>query len=166
MTTLQLQVTKQDRIYAENRIQEIEQAILDLGEDFRDAFTQSSETWHDNSPFEAVRDKQSILAAELQSLRNIIATSTTCVAKTTKTAGIGNDVTVVSKTSHKQMKYRLGGDWTPHPGKNCPLSNTVSISRTSPIGKEIFGEQVGHCFKFQKDRFEITAIEISYPLSG
>ena len=54
-----------DREYAEKRIRELEQMIQELGADFNDAFTQSSETWHDNSPFEAVRDKQSMYAAEL-----------------------------------------------------------------------------------------------------
>ena len=50
-----------DRAYAEARITVLEKEIQDLGPDFNDAFTQSSETWHDNSPFEAVRDKQSML---------------------------------------------------------------------------------------------------------
>ena len=70
-----------DRVAAEARIAELEQLIQDLGEDFRDAFTQSSETWHDNSPFEAVRDKQSMYAAELHQLRTLIRSSTLVAPK-------------------------------------------------------------------------------------
>ena len=62
---MEVYLLPEDRVAAEERIAELEGLIQDLGEDFRDAFTQSSETWHDNSPFEAVRDKQSMYAAEL-----------------------------------------------------------------------------------------------------
>lgn len=35
-----------DRQFAEARIVQLEQLIQDLGPDFNDAFSQSSETWH------------------------------------------------------------------------------------------------------------------------
>lgn len=66
----------EDRESAERRILALEDEIQQLGPEFNDAFTQSSETWHDNAPFEAVRDRQSVLAAELHQLRTYIRQST------------------------------------------------------------------------------------------
>ena len=95
-----------DRQYAEERVLELEQFIQDIGPDFNDAFSQSSETWHDNSPFEAVRDKQSMYAAELHQLRTLIRTSTLALPKKKRgTVGIGDIVTLDTG-----KRYLLAGD--------------------------------------------------------
>ena len=65
-------ILEEDKAWARQRIAWLEQAILDLGPEFHDVFNQSSETWHDNAPFDALRDRQSVLDAELQQLKRIM----------------------------------------------------------------------------------------------
>lgn len=65
----ELLILPEDLAYAVQRRHELERQIKALGPEFSDVFTQSSETWHDNAPFEAVRDKQSVLAAELAHIK-------------------------------------------------------------------------------------------------
>lgn len=132
----------EDRGAAEARIIELEQLIQDLGEDFRDAFTQSSETWHDNSPFEAVRDKQSMYAAELHQLRTLIRSSTLVPPKKKRgTAGIGNTV-LLDNGKH----YKLAGDWTLKAGKHS--DGVWWVSRKTPVAIALLGKRVGDEARF------------------
>ncbi len=126
-----------DRVAAEARIAELEQLIQDLGEDFRDAFTQSSETWHDNSPFEAVRDKQSMYAAELHQLRTLIRSSTLVAPKKKRaTAGIGSLVTL-----ENGKRYFIAGDWTAKAGRH--EDDVYWVSCHTPVAKAVIGNKVG-----------------------
>lgn len=141
----------EDREAAEARIQALEQRIQELGEDFRDAFTQSSETWHDNSPFEAVRDKQSMYAAELHQLRTLIRTGTLVPPKKKRgTIGIGDSVRLANS-----MTYRIAGDWTQYAGA---LADGVWwVSRTTPIAKALLGKKVGDTVQFGRVTSTIEA---------
>lgn len=127
----------EDRIAAEARIRELEILIQDLGEDFRDAFTQSSETWHDNSPFEAVRDKQSMYAAELDQLRTLIRTSTFVQPRKKRgTVGVGDTVGLDTG-----KLYKIAGDWTTHPGKHA--DGVWWVSRRAPLAQAMIGKRIG-----------------------
>ncbi len=44
-----------DKEYARKRIAELDDEIIALGPEFYNAFNQTSESWHDNAPFEFVR---------------------------------------------------------------------------------------------------------------
>lgn len=142
----------EDRNAAEARILELEQLIQDLGEDFKDAFTQSSETWHDNSPFEAVRDKQSMYAAELHQLRTLIRSSTLTPPKKKRgTIGIGDTVRLGN-----DKVYKLAGDWTRHAGKRS--EDTWWVSRQTPVAKAIIGKKVGETIQFGSTETTITEV--------
>lgn len=141
-----------DRVAADARIGALEQQIQDLGEDFRDAFTQSSETWHDNSPFEAVRDKQSMLAAELHYLRTLVRSSTLIAPKKTRgTIGVGDCVTLSNGA-----EYMVAGDWTRKAGKQS--GGVWWVSRQTPVAAELIGKKVGDRVSFGQVNAEITAI--------
>ena len=132
-----------DRRGAEERIRELEALIQGLGEDFRDAFSQSSETWHDNSPFEAVRDKQAMYAAELHYLRTLIRTSTLEPPKKKRgTAGIGNTVIL-----DNGARYMVAGDWTPSAGR-CSKNGVWCVSRNAPAALAILGKRIGDTVRF------------------
>lgn len=127
----------EDRISAEQRILELEQLIHELGEDFRDAFTQSSETWHDNSPFEAVRDKQAMYSAELQQLRVLIRMSTLTPPKKKRGCiGIGDTVLLANDT-----RYKIAGDWTSAAGQK--IDGIWQVSRSTPVAVSLIGKRVG-----------------------
>ncbi len=138
----------EDRAYAETRIIELEQEIQDLGADFNDAFTQSSETWHDNSPFEAVRDKQSMMAAELDKLRSLLRASSLVPLKKKRGAvGIGSKVQLDNKTA-----YFIAGDWTYRAG--ILEGDYRIVSRYTPIAQALLGKKHGDSVTFGK----VTAI--------
>lgn len=141
-----------DRVAAETRIAELEQLIQDLGEDFRDAFTQSSETWHDNSPFEAVRDTQSMYAAELHQLRTLIRSSTLVAPKKKRgTVGVGSLVALQNGT-----QYRIAGDWTQHAGRH--YDGTYWVSRHTPVAQALLGKRLGDNVSFGTNQTTIEGI--------
>ena len=141
-----------DRVAAETRIAELEQLIQDLGEDFRDAFTQSSETWHDNSPFEAVRDTQSMYAAELHQLRTLIRSSTLVAPKKKRgTVGVGSLVALQNGT-----QYRIAGDWTQHAGRHH--DGTYWVSRHTPVAQALLGKRLGDNVSFGTNQTTIESI--------
>lgn len=143
----------EDRVAAEQRIGELEQLIQDLGEDFRDAFTQSSETWHDNSPFEAVRDKQSMYAAELHQLRTIIRTSTLVAPKKKRgTIGVGNLVTL-----ENGKQYKIAGDWTNRAGKHSDGARWISVH--APIAQAMIGKKPGEMVEFGTVASQIIEVQ-------
>ena len=131
-----------DRAFAEQRIIQLEKEIQDLGPDFNDAFSQSSETWHDNSPFEAVRDKQSMLAAELHQLRTLIRNASLQPPKIKRgTVGIGHTVWLANDRA-----YKIAGDWTPKAGHS--EGGVVIVSRHTPVAAELIGKKKGESVAF------------------
>lgn len=144
MHTNDIYLLPDDRAYAEKRILELEDEIQALGPDFNDAFSQSSETWHDNSPFEAVRDKQSMLAAELHKLRTLVRTASLVPPKVKKgTVGVGSTVVLGNDQS-----FLIAGEWTYRAGEKVDGKTVVSIG--TPIAKELYGKKVGEPVKFGK----------------
>jgi transcription elongation GreA/GreB family factor len=142
----------EDREYAEKRILELEQMIQDLGVDFNDAFTQSSETWHDNSPFEAVRDKQSMYAAELHQLRTLIRNSTLVPPRRKRgVINIGDRVTL-----DNGKHYRLAGDWTHKAGQH--RDGVIWVSAGAPLAQQLCGKQVGEVVLLAGKQHKITEI--------
>lgn len=142
----------EDREYAEKRILELEQMIQDLGVDFNDAFTQSSETWHDNSPFEAVRDKQSMYAAELHQLRTMIRNST--LAPPRRKRGVVNigDTVTLNNGAH----YRMAGDWTHKAGQH--RDGVIWVSAGAPLAQQLRGKKINETVLLAGKQHTITEI--------
>lgn len=117
-----------------------------LGPEFRDAFTQTSETWHDNAPFEIVRDRQSVLSAERQHLVGLLRGSTVALPKQKRgVVGIGSVVTLRNKKGQLQ-RFKIAGDWTPHAGKI--IDGVMIASRVAPIAQALLGEKRGTVTNF------------------
>lgn len=134
--TQELFILPEDKAYAVKRRHELEAEIKALGPEFNDVFTQSSETWHDNAPFEAVRDKQSVLAAELAHIKKVVHGSAVRVPKPKKgTVGYGSVVVL----SNGKI-YKLAGDWTPHAGHI--VNGVIVVSSKSPLGQSLLGKKV------------------------
>lgn len=152
-----LLILESDREYAKKRIAELDAQILALGPEFNDAFTQTSESWHDNAPFEVVRDKQTLLAAERHKLKEILNNSLPNVPKQkTDTVGIGSRVTVVENENGKTTSYFIAGDWTYRAGEK--ENGAIIISRVSPIASIIMGKKVGDEVEF-KNKLIIQSIK-------
>lgn len=141
-----------DRQYAEKRIRELEQMIQELGADFNDAFTQSSETWHDNSPFEAVRDKQSMYAAELHQLRTLIRSSTLTPPRRKRGAVNIGDTVMLDNGKH----YRIAGHWTHRAGQHS--DGVIWVSSGSPMAQQLLGSKLGAAITVARKQHIITEI--------
>lgn len=147
-------ILEEDKQWARARIDELEKQIQDLGPEFYDVFNQSSETYHDNAPFDALRDRQSVLDAERQQLRTLLRKSAVRVPKLRKDiVGIGSIVEVHDKKG-KHHTYRIAGNWTYRAGKVIAGARVVSIE--TPLAQALIGKKVGA----QTDFGEILSIEV------
>lgn len=133
-------VLPQDKTWAINRINELEKQIDALGPEFEEVFAQSSETYHDNAPFDALRDRQSVLAAERHSLKQIINKATLKLPKPAKNK-VGLGCTVVVEENAKTQTFYIAGHWSPHTG--MLVDGALVITCESPIGKALMGVAVG-----------------------
>lgn len=135
-------ILDEDKAYARIRIIELERAIQDLGPEFYEAFNQSSETWHDNAPFDALRDRQSVLDAELQQLKVILRSSVPSVPPQKRgVVGIGSVVELRDARANVTLKYFVAGDWTPHAGQM--KNDAVVISRQTPLAGLLINKKIG-----------------------
>lgn len=117
----ELVILDEDKAWARARIATLDAEIQALGPEFYDVFNQSSETWHDNAPFDALRDRQSVLDAERQQLRAVLRSSLPTLPKQRRgEVGIGSIVTL-----ENGKKYFIAGDWTPFAGQ---IHGVVSLS--------------------------------------
>lgn len=133
----ELLILDEDKAWARQRISELDAEIQALGPEFYDVFNQSSETWHDNAPFDALRDRQSVLDAERHHLKAVLRNSLPSVPKQLKgKISIGTQVTLDTG-----RRYFIAGDWTPFVGQ-IKHGATV-MSRNAPLAQELLGRGVG-----------------------
>lgn len=133
----ELYILETDRDYAKKRVVELQNEIQALGPEFYEVFNQSSETWHDNAPFDALRDRQSVLDAELQQLRTILRSSALRIPKTKKgVVGIGSRVELQNGAT-----YLVAGDWTPRAGQKW--QGAVVINCNAPLALQLRGKRIG-----------------------
>lgn len=133
----ELYILESDRDYAKKRVEELQSEIQALGPEFYEVFNQSSETWHDNAPFDALRDRQSVLDAELQQLRNVLRSSALRLPKTKKgVIGIGSRVELQNGAA-----YLVAGDWTPRAGQQW--QGAVVVNCNAPLALQLLGKRIG-----------------------
>ncbi len=118
------------------RIKDLEKQMFDLGEDFNEAVNQSSETWHDNAPFDAVRDRQSILDYELTKLRATRKETVKVLCKESKKIAVGSKVMLSGPI---ELKIMIGGNWI---GRGSVDGYTL-ITCEAPIALRLLGKKVG-----------------------
>lgn len=148
----ELIVLEEDRQFAMQRIAELEREILELGPEFYEAFNQSSETWHDNAPFDALRERQALLDAERQQLRRILQRATGRLPKIVPgTAGIGSYIELESGA-----RYFIAGDWTPRASQQD--NGYTIISAASPLGAALIGKRIGDMVVAGKVRSAISRV--------
>lgn len=146
-------ILEEDKEWARQRIAELEKQIQDLGPEFYDVFNQSSETWHDNAPFDALRDRQSVLDAERQQLRTLLRKSAVSVPMPKKgVVGVGSIVEVRDQKG-KHHLYRIAGHWTHRAGKLIDGARIVSVE--TPLAQALMKKRVGAQTEFG----EILSIE-------
>lgn len=137
-----LYVLKEDKDLALQRIIHLEQEITALGPEFNEVLNQSSETWHDNAPFDALRDRQAVLASELQQIKNVLRNTAPSIPNQVKSKiGIGARVTIYNKNLDKTESFLLAGDWTARSGE--VINGAKVISTKSPLAQVLIGKSAG-----------------------
>jgi len=153
----ELIILDEDKAWAKARIAELEKTIQDLGPEFYDVFNQSSETWHDNAPFDALRDRQSVLDAELQQLKAILRNSLPGVPRPQDGyIGIGSEV-VVEDEAGARKHYFIAGDWTPLAGQMRGMATVVS--RNAPLATKLLDKWIGAEVILGNKKYRISGIE-------
>jgi transcription elongation GreA/GreB family factor len=133
-------VLEEDKQWARQRIAELEKAIQELGPEFNVALTQSNETWHDNAPFDALRDTQALYVAEMQQLKEVLAKASISMPKRVNgKVSIGNIVHL--KNGTRQTHFLLAGHWTYRVAEQHDGATVVSC--VSPLGSVLLGAAVG-----------------------
>jgi transcription elongation GreA/GreB family factor len=133
-------VLNEDKKWARRRIAELEKAIQNLGPEFNVALNQSNETWHDNAPFDALRDTQAIMVAEMQMLKDVLFKAAISVpAGKAGRVNIGARVTV--NNNGRTHVYLVAGHWSPLAGTK--QAGAVVISCSSPLGNALLGAKIG-----------------------
>ncbi len=152
-------ILDEDKKAALERIAELESEIMAMWPEFYDVFNQSSETWHDNAPFDGLRDKQSLLDAELQGLRRIIKNAATSipVVNSCNMVSVGSRVDVVNVDDDVNSSYFIAGDWTRRAGQE--INGSIIVSSKSPIAQALIGRCVGDMVLF-KNNLKIISVNI------
>jgi len=141
-----------DKMYAKKRIAELDAQIQALGPEFYDVFNQSSETWHDNAPFDALRDRQSVLDAERQYLRRMLRESLPGVPTAKEgVIGIGSEIELSDGA-----RYFIAGDWTPYAGHE--RNGIMTISRRTPLATALLGKKVNDAVTIGRNEVTVTVV--------
>jgi len=142
MTQQSYYILEEDKTLAKQRIEEIEREILEMGPAFHEALNQTSETWHDNAPFDALREKQAVLVAELQTLKEALSKSAPTVPMSENgRIAIGSRVKLKHATKKSDHHYFLAGHWTFRLGEF--VDDHMIISCQSPLGASLLGKSLG-----------------------
>lgn len=140
MSQQTLVILPEDRQWLEQRIEQLDQQIKALGPEFHEVLNQSSETWHDNAPFDAVREKQDLLVAERGQLKEILAhASLELPDHTPGRVSVGS--TLALEKNGKTKTVLVVGDWSPRSGK--VIDGILIVSRQTPLAQAVIGRPVG-----------------------
>lgn len=159
MTQQSYYILEEDKALAKERIEQIEREILEMGPAFHEALNQTSETWHDNAPFDALREKQAVLAAELQTLKENLSKSSPVLPKPQNgRVNIGSRVKLSHDTKKSNHHYFLAGHWTFRLGES--VNDHMIISCQSPLGASLLGKSLGDSVTLpNKQQLTVAGIE-------
>lgn len=129
-------ILREDLLLLDERVKVLQKELFALGEEFGIAVNQSSETWHDNAPFDFARDKQSLLQQELLKLRTIRRESLRHVPTRTRKVQVGSKIILRGK---REIRLMVGGNWI---GRG-EVDGFRLITCETPIAKLLLGRKVG-----------------------
>ncbi|HBI25638.1 MAG: hypothetical protein UT41_C0001G0244 [Candidatus Wolfebacteria bacterium GW2011_GWC2_39_22] len=138
----------------ESYIEETVVKLQETGAELRNAVTQSSETWHDNFPFENAQQQARLLEQRLQDLEHIRRNATIiAIPQTNAAVAIGHTVTARDSETGEEKTFRIGSHVT-------FTENTLSYA--SPLGALFLDKTVGQHAKgivgTKEREFEILEI--------
>ena len=148
---LMKKILEEDLVLLNARIESTLERLFALGEDFNEAVNQSSETWHDNAPFDVARDKQTLLNVELGHLRAVRRESQKVTYRPSNRVTVGSKVEL---SGPRTLKLLLGGSWV---GREAEDGYQV-ISCESPVGKLLLGRKVDDIVELPEGKSVVRAL--------
>lgn len=118
-----------------------------MGEEFHEVLNQSSETWHDNAPWDAVCDKQSLIKSEYDELKSILSNSD-LEKPIANSSSVGMGCTVYLDSNQIRKSIFIAGDWSIRTGTH--IKEAFVVSARSPIAQACLGKYVGDNTLFGK----------------
>lgn len=122
-----------------------------LGEALGEAMSQSSETWHDNAPAEAVSHASLVLSESAKPVQRILGEGVTFeYSDEVDVVTLGSVVTARFDNSQEAIRYLITGATRELPESIGQFSDKVSVvTLSSPIGKAMFNAKVGDTVEFK-----------------
>jgi hypothetical protein len=126
-----MEILKEDSELIKARLKEIKKELRMLADEFHNVLNQSSETWHDNAPWDEAKGREAVLLAEEEELQKVI--NTHGIAKTTPKSPIGKNHSI--KFNKKTVRIFLAGDYSLRTGQK--VDGHIVVTKDSPIAREI-----------------------------
>lgn len=126
-----LEILKEDSELAKERLKQITQELRHLAVEFNIVLNQSSETWHDNAPWDDAKAREAILLAEQEELEKVLKTH--IVREEPTKSGVGKNYHL--EVRGKEVKVYLAGDYSLRTGQT--IKGYVVITKESPLAKQI-----------------------------
>jgi hypothetical protein len=126
-----MKILQEDYDLAKARLAQIKQDLRDLAEEFNIVLNQSSETWHDNAPWDDAKGRERVLLVEQENLQKILIEAR--VEEVTTKSLIGNKHKVNFNGS--EVKIYLAGNFTMRMGQKVDGYTIVSLE--SPVAQSL-----------------------------
>src|SRR5215203_4083926 len=125
------------------KVVELETEYKELGEQLGEMMRQSSETWHDNGPAQAIEDKSGIVSSRLKTLLKVRKTAKRVGYPKINATRISIGSTVTDMQDNKTTTITIVGDtsiYDSYPSKELPAAKLASAS--SPLGNVLIGHKI------------------------
>jgi transcription elongation GreA/GreB family factor len=135
------------------KIVETEKRLVEAGKEIGEAVNQSSETWHDNAPFEVARDNVKLIDRQLQSLMSLVQDARIVNVNESNEVAIGSLVETKNQFEVKGHSewYLIGSYWVPNNTENSgSFEDPILMSYHSPLAKVMLGKKAGDKVTFGK----------------
>ncbi len=126
-----MKILLEDYELLKNRLEEISQELKNLAPEFKEALNQSSETWHDNAPWEEAKFRERALFAEQDQLGRALRESEIVESGNQKHIGSKHKL----KYNGQERLIYLAGDFTMRLGQK--IDGYTIVTTNSPIAQKI-----------------------------
>ncbi|HRV75975.1 MAG: hypothetical protein H6799_03330 [Candidatus Nomurabacteria bacterium] len=126
-----MEILQEDKDLVLKRLDQIKRELNDLTDEFRQTLSESSETWHDNSPWDNAKAKEAVLLFEQERLQRIIKEYRVIDTKSQSPLGKKYE----ADFNGKRVKVYLAGDFSMRTGEM--IEGHMVVTKNSPVGEKI-----------------------------
>ncbi|MCE9628727.1 MAG: GreA/GreB family elongation factor [Candidatus Vogelbacteria bacterium] len=154
---------KEDLEALKKRRDTLYESYLEASKAMGEACEQSSETWHDNAPYDEAKRAAEGLNTQVSGFNEMIARASLveCPASPPKNVCIGCEVHYQQQSSGEERSVLIGSFWVP---MDSSEGSPRRISYQSPVGKSFIGHKIGDTVTAVlpkgAEKYLITAINV------